>query len=62
MTLEKEATFATTVSQVRIEDVPEILGGDSDDMWEEEADKLYEWTQELSFEDLVTTPRMQSSL
>ncbi|XP_050389200.1 uncharacterized protein CXorf58 [Patella vulgata] len=34
-------------------------GGDNDDDWEQEANKLYEWTQDLSFhDDLVATPRL----
>ncbi len=28
--------------------------GDLGEEWEEEADKLYEWTQDLAFEDLDT--------
>lgn len=30
----------------------------ADEDWEDEADKLYEWTQELSFDELLTTPRL----
>ncbi|XP_064615141.1 uncharacterized protein CXorf58-like [Liolophura sinensis] len=33
-----------------------LEGGDDD--WEDEANKLYEWTQELSFEDIAKTPRV----
>lgn len=29
-----------------------------DDDWEDEANRLYEWTQELSFEDIAKTPRV----
>ncbi|CAH1781799.1 unnamed protein product [Owenia fusiformis] len=31
-----------------------------DEHWEIEADKLYEWTQDLSFEDISTSPRLNS--
>ena len=31
------------------------------DEWDEEAAKLFEWTQELSFEDLTMTPRLTMS-
>ena len=62
--LMKEATFETMTSQVRISEVPQVIGGgEVDEDWEEEADRLYEWTQELSFEDLApTTPRLPSNL
>ncbi|XP_019644979.1 PREDICTED: putative uncharacterized protein CXorf58 [Branchiostoma belcheri] len=33
--------------------------GEDQEDWEQEADKLYEWTQELNFDDLVTTPRYE---
>lgn len=29
--------------------------------WEKEADKLYEWTQDLSYDDLVGTPRLNTA-
>ncbi len=30
--------------------------------WEEEADRLYEWTQELSFDDtIMATPRLNNT-
>ena len=32
-----------------------------DENWEDEADKLYEWTQELSYDEIVATPRLQTS-
>ena len=32
-----------------------------DEEWEEEADRLYEWTQELSFDELVATPRLPTA-
>merc|ERR1711912_161096 len=32
-----------------------------DDTWEQEADKLYEWTQELSLDDMVGTPRIDTA-
>lgn len=33
-----------------------------EDTWEEEADKLYEWTQELSYDDILPTPRLARSV
>lgn len=33
--------------------------GEEGEEWEREASKLYEWTQELSFnDDLIATPRL----
>ena len=29
---------------------------------EEEADKLYEWTQQLSYDDVTATPRLGTTL
>ena len=29
--------------------------------WEDEADRLYEWTQDLSYDELVATPRLATS-
>ncbi|XP_078612468.1 uncharacterized protein CXorf58-like isoform X4 [Branchiostoma floridae x Branchiostoma japonicum] len=39
----------------------EYLGmtGEDQEDWEQEADKLYEWTQELNFDDLAATPRYE---
>ena len=58
----KENTFESMNTQVRISDDPDqILGGGGEedlDQWDAEADKLYEWTQELSFDELVATPRV----
>ena len=31
------------------------------DDWEEEANKLYEWTQELSFDEIAATPRLATA-
>ena len=38
-------------------------GGDmrEGDDWEEEANKLYEWTQELSFDEIAATPRLATA-
>lgn len=37
--------------------------GDDGDEWEQEANKLYEWTQELSFnDDLIATPRLSTGI
>ncbi len=35
-------------------------GADAAD-WEREAEKLFEWTQELSFDDLALTPRLDTT-
>ncbi|KAL5004452.1 hypothetical protein ScPMuIL_017908 [Solemya velum] len=46
------------------EDASEYLDqdGDREEEWEREASKLYEWTQELSFNDeLMATPRLMTS-
>ena len=37
---------------------PMQLEGDD---WEDEANRLYEWTQELSFDDLAITPRINTA-
>ena len=34
---------------------------ESEEDWEDEANQLYEWTQELSFDDLTMTPRMNTA-
>ena len=36
-------------------------GSEGEDAWEEEAERLYEWTQDLSFEDIAKTPRLPAS-
>ncbi len=33
----------------------------SEEDWEEEANNLYEWTQELSFDDIGLTPRLPTA-
>ncbi len=33
------------------------MGGDEEEEWEREADQMYTWTQDLSYEDIgLTTP------
>ena len=34
--------------------------GDEEEEWESEAHKLYEWTQELSIDELAATPRLSA--
>ena len=34
---------------------------ESEEDWEDEGNQLYEWTQELSFDDLTTTPRLNTA-
>ena len=45
-------------SQVRVKAKPDVILLDSDEMIDKEAEKLYEWTQELSFDELIATPRI----
>ena len=49
-------TSHTSKSGVRISSQPDHVYGDDD--LEAEADRLYEWTQELSFDELCATPRV----
>ena len=42
----------------KVEDTPRESVGDEEEEWESEANKLYEWTQELSLDELVATPRL----
>ncbi|KAI0243075.1 hypothetical protein LSAT2_008863 [Lamellibrachia satsuma] len=39
---------------------PEDSVGEEEEEWETEAHKLYEWTQELSLDELVATPRLSA--
>ena len=55
-TLETVRTHAS--SQVRVKAKPDVILLDSDEMIDKEAEKLYEWTQELSFDELIATPRI----
>lgn len=43
----REKTFDTLTSQVRIDPVVEVMGEDL-----AEADRLYEWTQQLTMDDI----------
>ena len=40
------------------EGLSEDEDGEIRETWEEEADRLFEWTQELSLDELVATPRL----
>ena len=35
--------------------------GEEDEEWEREANRLYEWTQELSLDELAATPRLSTA-
>ena len=67
----QEDTFESATGQTAVSEEPEdyfdkygITGEDGEDAeaWEREARKLYEWTQELSFnDDFIGTPRLVTS-
>ena len=57
MTFLRDSTFqSTNTNQNRVHERADDL--DDDALRDAEADRLFEWTQELSFEDLMTTPRV----
>ena len=43
------------------DNVPQLNAID-DTEWDEEADKLYEWTQQLSYDDVTATPRFGTAM
>ena len=62
LTFLRETTLGTVrtnaSSQVRIKTKPDVILLDNDEVIDTEAEKLYEWTQELSFDELIATPRV----
>jgi len=55
---ETRATLREDQVGEKVEDTQWGSAGDEEEEWESEAHKLYEWTQELSLDELVATPRL----
>ena len=59
MTFLRDSTFqSTNTNQNRVVTHHDVTELDEDALQDAEADRLFEWTQELSFDELMATPRV----
>ena len=49
------------ISTMMRQETNEEYKEDEEEDWEEEADKLYEWTQDLSVDEVMATPRLSTA-
>ncbi len=58
VSLLQDAETSREVPEKQMINTDDVL---SEEDWEEEANNLYEWTQELSFDDIGLTPRLPTA-